>query len=528
MLTISGGSISIAPQMLAEFSPIVPESYYYPEALGMDLEYRYALYGEIYLHQPWITAVINKRAEAVSRLPVNVWDIKGDTRQLDTRSAYARLISDPCPKMDPFSFWGWVQRTIDIYGETFLAIVRDGNDQPISLFPMHPSRIAIKRNPKDGDYTYYFQAGSGIGTELVHFAERDVVPFKLFNPNKLERGMSKMEALRSTIFAEDSSRTATSAMWKNAGRPNMVLSTQNRLGEAGRKRLKLAFDQSHAGSSNAGQTLVLEDGVTATAMQVSAVDMQYIEARQLNREEVCGVYDVAPPMVHILDRATFSNISAQMRAFYRDTMAPPLEFLQSVMNKYVGSQWGRPNLMEFAVDDVIRGDFETRMEAAHKGVSTAVMTPNESRDMIGLNRYDDPKADKLYANSAIQPLGEPAEQVRIMGQLTGPTPDGVGGPPPAVPVAGLEGGKPTAIPKPGGPNPPKPAGGPQPNNSNPSSMPKPKHLRAVKGEVGRGRTDDELVAFAFKLYREYPEDLDDIMTAVKLAIAERDKKETTT
>lgn len=510
MLTVSGGSIPVTPQALAELSPLVgPDSYYDAEKVGMDLEYRYALYGEIYLHQPWITAVVNKRAEAISRLPVNVWDVKGGTKELDTRSAYAKLVADPCQYMDPFSFWGWVQRTIDIYGETFLAIVRDGNGQPINLMPMHPSRVLIKR-ANDGTYTYFYQTGSGINTTLVRFEERDIVPFKLFNPAKLERGMSKMEALRSTIFAEDSSRTATSAMWKNAGRPNMVLSTQNRLGEAGRKRLKIAFDSAHAGSSNAGQTLVLEDGVTATAMQVSAVDMQYIEARQLNREEVCGVYDVAPPMVHILDRATFSNISAQMRAFYRDTMAPPIEFIQSVMDKYVGSQWARPNVMRFAVDDVIRGDFEVRMEAAHKGIATGVMTPNEARDSIGLNRYDDDKADKLYANSAIQELGMPAEQIRLQGMVNGATPDGTAVAPP-VPVAGLEGDKPAVIPKPGAPNLPKP--------------PTSKYLRQVKGEVGRGRTDDELVAFAFKLYREHEDDLDDILTAVKLAVAERDKKE---
>lgn len=519
--------MQIAPQSLAELSPIIAESYYYPDSMGMDLEYRYALYGQIYTNQPWIMSVINKRAEAVARLPVNIWDVKGNTRSLDTRSQYAQLIADPCPKMDPFSFWGWIQRTIDIYGETYLAIDRDKSGAPAALWPMHPSRVAIKRNPKGGEYTYYFQAGSGVGTELVSFPESDVVPFKLFNPDKLERGLSKMEALRSTIFAEDSSRTATSAMWKNAGRPNIVLETGNRLGDAGRKRLKLAFDGAHAGSGNTGKTLVLEDGVTAKPLQISAVDMQYIEARQLNREEVCGVYDVAPPMVHILDRATFSNISAQMRAFYRDTMAPVIESLQSVMNKYVGAHWDRQNTLEFAVDDVIRGDFEIRMEAAHKAISTGVMTPNEARDLVGLNRYSDPKADELYANSAIQRLGEPAEQIKMQGLLSGTTPDGQSlQAAPPVPVASLEGSKPTSVPAPT----PKPAaapagGGPLPGNSNASTRSAPvKYLREIKAQAGRGKTDEEIMEFAFKLYSEHSNELDDILAAVQIAIRERSRR----
>lgn len=521
MLTSKGSKLGLAPQALAELVPTIAEAYYYPDSTGMELEYSYALYGEIWKRDSWVRTCIEKRANAVARLPVNCWDVQGGTRSLDTRSQYAQLLSDPCPFMDPFRFWHWVQTTIDVYGETFLAIQRDGNGAPEQLWPMHPSRVAIKREPGTGEYTYYFQAGSGVGTELVSFPETDVVPFRLFNPDKLERGFSRMEAIRSTIFAEESSRNSVTSMWKNAGRPNLVLETSNRLGKAGRDRLKLAFDQAHAGSSNAGQTLVLEDGVTAKAIQVTAVDLQLIESRKMNREEIAAVFDIAPTLIGILEHATFSNVTEQMRGFYRDTMAPVIESLQSVMDKYVGSYWPRKNIMRFAVDEVIRGDYEVRVEAAHKGIATGVMTPNEARDLIGLNRYEDTKADLLYANAAIQPLGQPAEQIRLMGQVDGATPDGVGVTP-TTPVASLDGGKPNSVPAPK-PIAAKPAaGGPtQPSNLNPSSN---RHYRAIKGQVGRGKSREEIVAFAYKLYREHGDDLDDIMAAVQLAMDARKDK----
>jgi HK97 family phage portal protein len=530
-LLASGRRLPLAPQGLAELEPISEEGRYYAERVGMELEYRFALYGEIWERQPWVHTVIEKRANAIARLPVNCWDVNGSTRSLDTRSQYATLLSDPCPKMDPFHFWFWVQSTIDIYGETYLAIQRDEQGAPEALWPMHPSRVAIKRDSPSGEYIYYFQAGQGIGTELVAFSEADVVPFRLFNPNGMERGFSRMEALKQTIFAEDSSRNAVSSMWKNAGRPNLVLESSNRLGKAGRDRLKLAFDQAHAGTANAGSTLVLEDGVTAKAVQITAVDLELIEARRLNREEIAAVYDVAPTLIGILDHATFSNVTEQMRGFYRDTMAPVIESIQSVMDKYVGSHWPRKNIMRFAVDEVIRGDYEVRVEAAHKGIATGVMTPNEARDLIGLNRYEDPKADELFANSAIQRLGEPAEQIRLMGTETGTTPDGVMLAP--MPVASLNAAPPTSIPKPltgtskpvGIPSskPPAPTGQ-APSVNTPSSN---RHLRSIKGEMGRGKTDDEIIAFAYKLYTDHKDDLDDIMTAVQLAIDERNRKATT-
>lgn len=514
MLLANGHTVPLlAPQSLAEIAPQISTSFYYPDALGLQLEREFALYGEIYAKQPWVRTVIDKRAAAVARLPVGVWDVDGETKRLDTRSRYASLIANPCEYLDNYSFWTWVQTTIDIYGETYLAMVKDDNDIPISLMPMHPSRVAVIRDPKTNRYSYTFQAGSGIGTELVRFPQEDVVPFRLFNPRRVERGLSRMESLKSTIFAEDSSRNATAAMWSNAGRPNIVLTSEKALGQAGRERLATAFKQAHGGSSNAGKALVLEDGVTAASFQLTAIEMQFIESRHLNREEVCGVYDTAPPIVHILDKATFSNISAQMRAFYRDTMAPPLEFLQSVMDKYVGSYWSRKNKMRFAVDDVIRGDWETRSQSGQAAVNSGGMTPNEYRELMGLNRLDDPKADKLYANSAMQPLGSPPGG-EVADRPQAPKPQ-------STPVAALSGDRPHAVPvlpKPVAiePSRPKPSAPPGP------AHPVPKHLRRVKGELGR---DKDIKEVAEKLFSEHPDDWQDILRAVEIAVREQHERQ---
>lgn len=535
MLLSSGRTVpGLTPQSLAEISPQITTSFYYAESLGLQLEREYALYGEIYKSQPWVRTVIDKRANAVARLPVDCWDINGDTRSLDTRSRYAALLANPCAYMHNAEFWFWIQANLDIYGECYLAIVKDENDLPTGFMPMHPSRVAIQRDPDTGVYHYTFQAGNGLGTGLVKFPQSDVVPFKLFNPNKLERGLSRMDSLKSTIFAEDSSRNASNAMWGNSGRPNIVLTSEKALGDVAKERLASSFRLAHAGSSNAGKALVIEDGVTAASFQLTSVEMQHIENRQLNREEVCGVYDVAPPIVHILDKATYSNISAQMRAFYRDTMAPPLEFIESVMDKYVGSYWLRKNTMKFAVDDVIRGDFETRSTAGQAAVNSGGMTPNEYRELMGLNKSDDPKADKLYANSALQPLGEPAERITMTGQVEGTTPDGVNvtalPSPSTTPVPSLDNSKPKVVPnlqaaqpraalRGGTPaaKPAKPIAPPNPVHPNAA----PKHLRTIKGELGRNK-DIELVAK--KLLAEYPDDGLDILRAVEIAFREHSRK----
>jgi HK97 family phage portal protein len=117
--------------------------------------------------------------------------------------------------------------------------------------------------------------------------------------------------------------------------------------------------------------VVFEDGMTATPTQLSSEEMQYIESRKLNREEVCAVYDIPPTAVHILDNATYSNITEQMRSVYRDSMAPRIEFLESVLNWHIGSEFNKNKNVKFAVAEVLRGDFEARATSVVSWCRTA-------------------------------------------------------------------------------------------------------------------------------------------------------------
>ena len=530
MLLNNGKKIALAPQGLAELTPQLVQGYYYPQAIGLELERKFAIFSEMYSSQPWIYICVNKRANAIARLPIGVWNESGPTREQDTSSGYAKLLADPCPYLDPFRFYFWLQATRDIYGETYCAIIKDrSTGKPVALLPMHPTRVALKRDEYTGNYTYTFQAGAGYGDGLVQFAADEVVPFLEYNPLKLERGMSRLEPLRSTIMSEDSSRNAQSASWHNGGRPSVVLSTDKRLGDEGRKRLKESFQATHSGSSQAGQTLVLEDGLKATALQLTAVEMQMIESRQLNREEICAAFDVAPTVVHILEHATFSNISAQLRAFYRDTMAPPIESLESTLDYYVGQYWQGSKVARFAVDEVIRGDFETRAEAARALATVGGLTPNEVRELMGYSPFDGrhaERAQELYANAAMQVLGEPAERITLTGPV-GHDPDGV-----ALDLSS-QGVPTTRVPAGGDSSTDSGIDVPQLTDSSaPSAMSNlpeaqvasldysSRPLRELKGGLGRGQPVREL---ALKLAEKYPDHLQEILAAVQIAIADRNR-----
>jgi hypothetical protein len=222
-------------------------------------------------------------------------------------------------------------------------------------------------------------------SELPTIPAEDVVAFTTYNPDNLTRGLSTLEALRMTLLNEDAARRATASMWAKGARPAMILTTDQSLSEGASKRLKAQFDAAHAGADNTGSTVVFEEGVKAQVVQLSAEEMQYIESRKLNREEVCAAYDVPPPVVHILDHATFSNITEQLRSQYRDTMAPRFVNFESVIDHQLVPDFypDRDVFTRFNMEEVLRGDFETKATATCR-CGTRVHDRQRGRGLFGL------------------------------------------------------------------------------------------------------------------------------------------------
>lgn len=400
MILENGSNMPLAPQAFAETAPQFWPSYFVPR-MGMSLEDAFASYGTLYRTQPWVYAAVRKVSRSIARLGAAVWDQSPKTgQQLDLDGPFAQLIADPCPTMSPSAFWEWTGATIEVYGETYWIKLREGRGNQVTGFvPMHPSLLQIFRDT-GGEEAYRF-----LGRPGVVFSREDIVPFREFNPDGVMRGVSRLEPLRSTLMNEDSARRSMAATWKNGTVITGVIESERELGTLGRQRVKMGFQSEHQGTGNHGRVPVLEDGVTFKPIDPSkAIDMAYLEARQLNREEVCGVMDLPPSSLQIMDHATFSNITENMRSLYRDSMAPRIEFIESVINWEVGREFNGPKVMKFAVAEVLRGAFEQRAAAVAQLVQGGVMTPAEARQYFDLN-VAGPEADQLYANQALVPLG---------------------------------------------------------------------------------------------------------------------------
>ncbi len=135
-------------------------------------------------------------------------------------------------------------------------------------------------------------------------------------------------------------------------------------------------------------------------------DSAVVEHRKLTREEVAAAFDVPPPLVGILDRATFSNIDTQSRMFYTDTLGPWLTMIEETTEAQLIA--GVPALagysLEFDLNEVLKGDITSRFTAYGQGLNSGWVKPNEVRAWENLPPEDDPDANRLHRPLNLTPV----------------------------------------------------------------------------------------------------------------------------
>lgn len=315
-----------------------------------------------------------------------------------------------------------------IYGNGLLVKRRPARGTPpTELWPLDWRRVQVftagsDMSPVD-HYEYHTDAGA---PEVLQ--PKDVVHLQWWGPEGI--GVSPLEPLRFALGNESAATRYSTQSFTNSVRPSGALITPKRLSQQDRAEMRQEIEMAHAGAENSGRMLLLDNGLDWKAFGGSAADSQMVEVRKLNRDEVCAVYDIPPPMVGILDRATFSNIDEQHRMLYQDTLGPWLVLAEQTLgSQLVEPETGWAGLFcEFLLDDVLRGDIEKRSQA-YQRMLQGVYTPNELRRAENQARIDHPLADSIYVPMNMSPIGEgepaegsqPAQVLEVVRALVGPS-----------------------------------------------------------------------------------------------------------
>ena len=303
---------------------------------------------------------------------------------------------------------------------------------PAQLVPVDPSslRPVFKDNEHVG-WIYTVATGTGmkaVGRQIPLFLDQ-VVQFKFFNPFDPVRGLSPIAAAAAGIELDMLDQSRVRSVLVNGADPGGIIydeSGQHFRTETQREEFKQQFKEEYGHAQNTGETVIMPPGIKYQRIGLSQVDMQAIEMRGWDREEILAVMQVPKSVVSVTDDLNYSIQLSQDANFWTNCNWPLMRLIEDEID----------SSLLFPITDDIVGMFDTTgVDALRVGLAEKVaivkdlvsesihMPPRDAFEVVGLDVKEYPGDDVVIGTG----LGAPLD---LTGEDKPPAP-----PPPALPPA---------------------------------------------------------------------------------------------
>lgn len=357
-------------------------------------------YFELWRTQPSVRRAVSFLARNIAQLAVHTYERRGDNdRQRLTDHPLAKLMARPNAYTTPYRFLNTLVHDFAIYDVAYWWKVK--TDTGVGLIHLPAPLMTPKGDNWLTPSEWEFQ-----GQREKRLIPADQIVYFRGYGGIWDSGVSPLEALRQTLREEYAASGMRQQMMENGARISGFLEKPPGppvWTDEIRTRFKQQWQQMYAGATaaNGGGTPLLEDGITFKAAGWNAQELQYIEARKLTDEEVTRAYFIPPPMVGILDKASFSNITEQHKMLYQDCLGPPLKMIEDEIDLQLLPDFEpvKPEgyYVEFNLMEKLTGNVEQRDASITQSVGGPWRTINEGRSLANLPPVDG-------GNELIRPL----------------------------------------------------------------------------------------------------------------------------
>lgn len=279
-------------------------------------------YDAMFRSQPWVYSVVTKLIWGASRLPLQAftYDDDGDSRARDRASGLAVLLRKPRPRTSQMKWKQAVWYDALVHGKHLTMKYRKAGagSAPTELWPVPWSMVQPVSD-----------ASGVIGFNVVIEGRSYSIGLADCLYFELPGGVSPLDPLARTLALEDAAIEYQGSSLEHGVTPRGAFVSDKKFDDRTLPRLRAELAKLYAGPENGGKFGLFDQNLRWEQMGQSAVDAELIAQRKLSREEVCSVYDMSPPLVGILDRATFNNVELLHTMLYVDSLGPKVELFES-------------------------------------------------------------------------------------------------------------------------------------------------------------------------------------------------------
>ena len=354
----------------------------------------------------WIYAAVDARSTAVAQATLRVYLRlpDGDRVEIteDTPGAgkVVTLLKHPNPFQTQWQFMYKHQVYLDLTGDTYILKDKNALGRIVALWTLMPERISISIT-SDNEPSYVYRYAPG---QEKTFDDLAIAHGLYPDPNSELYGVSPLQAATEAVNVHQAIHESQDKTFQQGAEPSLIIQAEGEVDEARKERISQQLNAKYQGPGNAGKSLLLEGGLKANPWRVNPKEMNYLESAGMNRDELLSVYKTSAAILGLSQDVNRSSAEALEYMFAKWTVTPLLKQWQDLLTDKVCKPFDERLFCEY--DSIIPLDEEGIHKRRVESISSALMTPNEGREEMGLEPADDDTANSLLAPANLLPIAQ--------------------------------------------------------------------------------------------------------------------------
>ena len=316
-----------------------------------------------------VWACVSLISDTVSALPVDTY-VRRDGIAYPYRPKPS-WVSKPDVAIPSVAFWQQTMISLLIDGNAFVRMFRDTRGEIVNMVVLNPLSVQVSRNALGQKFYTSTVEGNKILTndDVLHISGSVLFPGEF-------RGKSPIDTMRENVGLAISLESFAARFFGQGTLTQGVIEYPGALTAEQAENLAKSFDRQHKGFRKAHKTGILSGGAVFKPTTIANDQAQMLDSRRLAVEDVARAYRVPTDMIGLNNGGqSYNSIEQKQIAFVTHTLRPWLAKLEDAFSQLLPDS----AFLAFSTDDLLRGDYATRIEGYSKLLQNGVLSTNEVR-----------------------------------------------------------------------------------------------------------------------------------------------------
>ncbi|MDA3839910.1 MAG: phage portal protein [Patescibacteria group bacterium] len=366
-------------------------------------------------YKSWVYACVSRRSMGLAQIEFKLYRLKknGEVEEI-IEHELLELLYRINPEMTKYNF---IQLSVvyrDLLGASpwILSKTNKTDKTPSNIYIARPEYFKVKKDDNGNILGYTYE----IGSYKKEFEKEEVLFLKNYNPKNPDKGIGIIEAVRMTAQNDDYILQSNSNLLKNDARPSGFLEMEGNADAKMIKRLKKEFRKKYQGYENSHNVQLLEGGIKFKPVTIPPKDLDFIESRKMNRDEILSIFGVPKPVLGVFEDVNRASAIAAEYVFNKWTLEPLATEMIEQINEFLVPMFGKDLWLGF--EHLAKEDEE--MDLKKKEASwNKWMTTNEIRESEGFEPING--GDYIYMPLSSMPIigGKETKTIKIKALRSG-------------------------------------------------------------------------------------------------------------